>query len=97
MGAVAHLNAVISSPALRDAHNTALPKVAQFFTELGLNRALFERYKALSEDAASLSDEQRALLARTEGLSPERHRTRGAGTRALRPQSGRAGRDAVEV
>ena len=62
-GAVAHLNAVISSPALRDAHNTALPKVTQFFTELGLNRALFERYKALSEDAASLSDEQRALLA----------------------------------
>ena len=62
-GAVAHLNAVISSPALRDAHNTALPKVTQFFTELGLNRALFERYKALSEDAASLNDEQRALLA----------------------------------
>lgn len=62
-GAVAHLNAVISSPALRDAHNAALPKVTQFFTELGLNRALFERYKALSEDAATLSDEQRALLA----------------------------------
>ncbi len=62
-GAVAHLNAVISSPALRDAHNAALPKVTQFFTELGLNRALFERYKALSESAANLSDEQRALLA----------------------------------
>ena len=61
-GAVAHLNAVISSPALRDAHNAALPKVTQFYTELGLNRALFERYKSLSENAAVLSEEQRALL-----------------------------------
>ena len=42
-GAVAHLNAVISSPALRYTHNTALPKVTQFFTEIGLNGALFER------------------------------------------------------
>jgi oligopeptidase A len=61
-GAVAHLNAVISSPELRDAHNATLPKVTEFFTELGLNRALFERYKALSENATLLSDEQRALV-----------------------------------
>lgn len=61
-GAVAHLNAVISSPELRDAHNNALPKVTQFFTELGLNRNLFERYKALAENAKLLGDEQRALL-----------------------------------
>ncbi len=61
-GAVAHLNAVISSPELRDAHNAALPKITQFYTELGLNRGLFERYKALSENASLLSDEQRALL-----------------------------------
>ena len=52
-GAVAHLNAVISSPELRDAHNAALPKVTQFYTELGLNRGLFERYKTLSETAAT--------------------------------------------
>ena len=61
-GAVAHLNAVISSPALRDAHNAALPKVTQFYTEVGLNRGLFERYKTLSENPVSLTDEQRALL-----------------------------------
>ena len=61
-GAVAHLNAVISSPALRDAHNAALPKVTQFYTELGLNRGLFERYKTLAENPVSLTDEQRALL-----------------------------------
>ena len=61
-GAVAHLNAVISSPALRDAHNTALPKVTQFYTEVGLNRGLFERYKTLAESHVSLTDEQRALV-----------------------------------
>ena len=61
-GAVAHLNAVISSPALRDAHNAALPKVTQFYTEVGLNRGLFERYKALAENPANLTDEQRALI-----------------------------------
>ena len=61
-GAVAHLNAVISSPELRDAHNAALPKVTKFHTELGLNRGLFERYKALSDNPASLTDEQRALI-----------------------------------
>ena len=61
-GAVAHLNAVISSPALRDAHNAALPKVTQFYTEVGLNRGLFERYKILAENPVSLTDEQRALI-----------------------------------
>ena len=61
-GAVAHLNAVISSPALRDAHNAALPKVTQFYTEVGLNRGLFERYKNLAETALGLTDEQRALV-----------------------------------
>ena len=61
-GAVAHLNAVISSPALRDAHNAALPKVTQFYTEVGLNRGLFERYKTLAENPVSLTDEQRALI-----------------------------------
>ena len=61
-GAVAHLNAVISSPALRDAHNAALPKVTQFYTEVGLNRGLFERYKALAENPVSLTDEQRSLI-----------------------------------
>ena len=54
--------AVVSSPELRDAHNAALPKITQFFTELGLNKALFNRYKTLSEHAQSLGDEARALL-----------------------------------
>ena len=61
-GIVGHLNAVISHPELRDAHNAALPKVTQLFTELGLDRALFERYRSLAEDGAALDAEQRALL-----------------------------------
>jgi oligopeptidase A len=60
--AVAHMNAVISTPALREAHNAAEPKITQYWTELGLNRALFERYKALDEHASGLLDEQRSLL-----------------------------------
>ncbi len=61
-GAVAHMNAVVSTPELREAHNAAEPKVTQFWTSLGLNRALYERYKTLSEHSAVLLDEQRALL-----------------------------------
>jgi oligopeptidase A len=61
-GAIAHMNAVVNTPELREAHNKAEPKLTQFFTELGLNRGLFERYKALLENAATLIEEQRALL-----------------------------------
>ena len=32
---VSHLNAVMNSPAIRDAYNAALPKVTQFFTAQG--------------------------------------------------------------
>ena len=48
-GQVGHLNAVVNTPELRDAYNTALPKVTQYWTELGQNQALFERYRALSK------------------------------------------------
>jgi oligopeptidase A len=61
-GAVAHMNAVVNTPELREAHNKAEPKLTQFYTELGLNRALFERYKTLLETSSGLLDEQRALL-----------------------------------
>ena len=48
-GQVGHLNAVVNSPELRDAYNAALPKVTQYWTELGQNQALFERYRAFSK------------------------------------------------
>jgi oligopeptidase A len=46
-GQVAHLHAVMDSPALREAYNANLPKISQYFTELGQNEALFAKYKAL--------------------------------------------------
>jgi oligopeptidase A len=46
---VGHLNHVDDSPALREAYNTALPKVTEFWTELGQNRLLYARYKALAQ------------------------------------------------
>ena len=46
-GQVAHLHAVLDSPALREAYNANLPKLTQYWTELGHNEALFAKYKAL--------------------------------------------------
>jgi oligopeptidase A len=46
-GQVAHLHAVLDSPELRAAYNATLPKVTQYWTELGQNQGLFEGYKKL--------------------------------------------------
>lgn len=46
-GVVGHLHAVKDSPDLRDAYNENLPKVTEYWTELGQNLDLFNRYKAL--------------------------------------------------
>src|SRR5205823_6308220 len=56
-GQVSHLHAVLDSPELREAYNANLPKVTQYWTELGQNQALFDKYRALanSPDLPSLS------------------------------------------
>jgi len=63
-GQVGHLNAVVNTPELRDAYNTALPKVTQYWTELGQNQALFERYRMLSKapEFARLSAPRRRII-----------------------------------
>ena len=63
-GVVGHLNAVLNSPALRDAYNGALPAVTQFWTELSQDERLFAKYKALraSPGFALLSDAQKQSL-----------------------------------
>ena len=48
-GQVSHLNAVMNSPQLREVYNANLPKITQFYAELGQNQALFEKYKALKQ------------------------------------------------
>jgi oligopeptidase A len=64
-GQVAHLHAVMDSPALREAYNANLPKITQYFTELGQNEALFSKYKQLekSEEFSSLNDARRKIVA----------------------------------
>jgi oligopeptidase A len=42
---------VLDSPALRDAYNANQPKVVQYWTELGHNERLFEKYRALRASA----------------------------------------------
>ncbi|HUN70502.1 MAG TPA: M3 family metallopeptidase [Burkholderiales bacterium] len=46
-GQVAHLHAVMDTPPLREAYNAELPAVTQFWTELGQNLRLFEKYREL--------------------------------------------------
>jgi oligopeptidase A len=50
-GVVSHLNSVVDTPELRAAYNENQPKVTEFWTELGQNLKLFERYKALKASA----------------------------------------------
>jgi len=63
-GQVAHLHAVLDSPELREAYNANLPKVTQYWTELGQNQALFEKYKQLATSAAfaSLSPARKRIV-----------------------------------
>ncbi len=51
-GQVSHLHAVLDSPELRAAYNENLPKLTQFWTELGHNEALFATYRALRASPA---------------------------------------------
>ncbi len=45
--AVSHLNAVVSTPSLREAYNGTLPRLIAFHTELAQDARLYARYKAL--------------------------------------------------
>src|SRR5258706_7708764 len=46
-GAVQHLNAVVSTPALHDAYHANLPKITAFYTDLAQDRHLFGRYREI--------------------------------------------------
>ncbi len=59
---VGHLNAVMNSEALRAVYNACLPKLSDYATELGQNRALFEGYRAVAAQE-HLDDTQHQLLA----------------------------------
>ena len=63
-GVVGHLHAVLDSPELREAYNTTQPAVVQFYTELGQNLLLYEKYKKLkgSAEFMALSVPQRKVI-----------------------------------
>jgi len=63
-GAVSHLHGVLDSPELREAYNASQPKIVQYYTDLGQNLALFEKYKGLQASAAyaSLTPTQKRIV-----------------------------------
>ena len=63
-GQVGHLNMVMNSPELREVYNATLPKVTQYYAELGQNLALYQKYKAIrgSTGFASLNAEQKKVI-----------------------------------
>jgi len=63
-GPVGHLNAVMNSPELREVYNANLPKVTQYYAELGQNLALFNKVKALrvSPEFDTLSDARKKIV-----------------------------------
>ncbi len=52
---VGHLNSVMDTPALRATYNENQPRLVEFWTALGQNLALFEKYKALQASPAFAS------------------------------------------
>ena len=63
-GPVGHLNAVMNSPELREVYNATLPKITQYYAELGQNLALFVKFKALrnSPEFAGLSAARKKII-----------------------------------
>ncbi|WP_179539540.1 MULTISPECIES: oligopeptidase A [Pseudomonas] len=61
---VSHLNAVRNNPELRAAYEACLPKLSEYWTEMGQNRALFQAYEALaaSPEAAGFDVAQKTIL-----------------------------------
>jgi oligopeptidase A len=54
-GAAAHLNAVVSTPALRDAYHASLPRITAFYTDLAQDLRLFDRYRELASSPSFAS------------------------------------------
>lgn len=63
-GVVAHLNSVADTPELRAVYNELMPEVTVFFTEIGQDIELYERFKAIkaSPEFAKLEAAQQTKL-----------------------------------
>ena len=63
-GVISHLNSVADTPELRAAYGEMLPEVTAFFSSLGQNLALYQKFKALknSPDFAKLNRAQKKVI-----------------------------------
>ncbi len=63
-GVVGHLHSVNDVPAWREAYNEMLPEVSRFYSELGQNLKLFDKYRALkaAPEYATLSRERKKIV-----------------------------------
>ena len=61
---VSHLNAVCNSSEIRAAYEACLPRLSEYFTEMGQNKPLFEAYAALaaSPQAGGFDVAQKTIL-----------------------------------
>jgi oligopeptidase A len=61
---IGHLNAVADTPELRAVYGENLPRVTEFWSSVGQNLALYEKYKSLnaSDEFASLNGERKKIL-----------------------------------
>jgi oligopeptidase A len=46
---VSHMNAVVNSDELRDAYNACLPKLSQYWTEMGQHQGLYQAFNQIAE------------------------------------------------
>ncbi|MFC0445650.1 oligopeptidase A [Pseudidiomarina halophila] len=61
---VSHLNSVVSSPELREAHDACLPLLSDYGTFVGQHEGLFKAFQALkdSDEYETLSEAQRKVI-----------------------------------
>ena len=59
---VCHMNSVVNSPELREAYNHCLPLTTAFYTDLGQDQGLYQRYLKLAEQETIRQDPVKAKL-----------------------------------
>ena len=89
-GVVSHLNSVVDTPELRAEYNALMPEVTVFFTEIGQDIELYNRFKAIkaSPEFAALNEarlrvERRGTTAGKTGTAGRIANRRGATGRPL--------------
>ena len=64
-GPVANLNAVLSTPEMREAYNTCLPLITEFGTEVGQSEALYALFSQLEREVNPTEKTKLRLLSHT--------------------------------